>query len=84
MLELAVARLSNNGIAGRLGYGFRIFEIEYVRMIERMGARHLVELARMEMKLKGFGARYAPQSVQGAINGVNAPLLDAFYRNMME
>lgn len=57
VLELAVAGLSNKEIAGRLGISFRTVEIHRAWMMERMGARNLAELVRMEMQLKGAGAR---------------------------
>ena len=53
VLELAVAGLSNKEIAGRLGISFRTVEIHRAWMMERMSARNLAELVRMEMQLKG-------------------------------
>ena len=55
VLELAVTGLSNKEIAGRLGISFRTVEIHRAWMMERMGARNLAELVRMEMQLKGAG-----------------------------
>lgn len=53
VLELAVTGLSNKEIAGRLGISFRTVEIHRAWMMERMGARNLAELVRMEMLIKG-------------------------------
>jgi len=53
VLELAVAGLSNKEIAQRLGISFRTVEIHRAWMMERMGARNLAELVRMEMQLRG-------------------------------
>jgi two-component system response regulator FixJ len=57
VLELAVAGLSNKEIAGRLGISFRTVEIHRAWMMERMGARNLAELVRMEMQLKSASVR---------------------------
>ena len=57
VLDLAVTGLSNKEIAGRLGISFRTVEIHRAWMMERMGARNLAELVRMEMQL----ARPDPQ-----------------------
>ena len=53
VLELAAAGLSNKEIAGRLGISFRTVEIHRSWMMERMGARNLAELVRMDMRIKG-------------------------------
>ena len=50
VLDLAVAGLSNKEIAARLGISFRTVEIHRAWMMERMGARNLAELVRMEMQ----------------------------------
>ena len=52
VLELAVTGLSNKEIATRLGISFRTVEIHRAWMMERMGARNLAELVRMDMQLK--------------------------------
>ncbi|MDI1346390.1 MAG: response regulator [Pseudolabrys sp.] len=52
VLDLAVTGLSNKEIAGRLGISFRTVEIHRAWMMERMGARNLAELVRMEMLVK--------------------------------
>ncbi len=57
VLELAVEGHSNKEIAGRLGISFRTVEIHRAWMMERMGARNLAELVRMEMQIKSAGAR---------------------------
>lgn len=44
--------LSNKEMATRLGISFRTVEIHRAWMMERMGARNLAELVRMEMQLK--------------------------------
>jgi two-component system, LuxR family, response regulator FixJ len=53
VLDLAVAGLSNKEIALRLNISFRTVENHRAWMMERMGARNLAELVRMEMQLKG-------------------------------
>ncbi len=53
VLELAVTGLSNKEIAARLGISFRTVEIHRAWMMERMGARNLAELVRIEMRIKG-------------------------------
>jgi len=55
VLELAVTGLSNKEIAARLGISFRTVEIHRAWMMERMGARNLAELVRMDLALKGGG-----------------------------
>lgn len=52
VLELAVDGLSNKEIADRLGISFRTVEVHRAWMMERMGARNLAELVRMEMLLQ--------------------------------
>lgn len=52
VLDLAVAGLSNKEIATRLGISFRTVEIHRAWMMERMQARNLAELVRMEMQLR--------------------------------
>lgn len=52
VLDLAVAGLSNKEIAERLGISFRTVENHRAWMMERMGARNLAELVRMDMMLK--------------------------------
>jgi two-component system response regulator FixJ len=52
VLELAVAGLSNKEIAARLGISFRTVEIHRAWMMERMGARNVAELVRMEMQIR--------------------------------
>ncbi|HET9714634.1 MAG TPA: response regulator [Pseudolabrys sp.] len=54
VLELAVAGLSNKEIAARLGISFRTVENHRAWMMERMGARNLAELVRMEIMLKSL------------------------------
>ena len=49
--------LSNKEIAGRLGISFRTVEIHRAWMMERMGARNLAELVRMEMQIKSAGGQ---------------------------
>lgn len=56
VLELAVAGLSNKEIAARLGISYRTVEIHRAWMMERMGARNLAELVRMEMQVKAARA----------------------------
>ena len=56
VLELAVLGLSNKEIAIRLGISFRTVEVHRAWMMERMGARNLAELVRMEMQLKNTRA----------------------------
>ncbi|MEJ2373887.1 MAG: response regulator [Pseudolabrys sp.] len=55
VLELAVTGLSNKEIASHLGISFRTVEIHRAWMMERMGARNLAELVRIEMQIKGTG-----------------------------
>lgn len=57
VLDLAVAGLSNKEIAARLGISFRTVEIHRAWMMERMGARNLAELVRVDMMLKSSRAR---------------------------
>jgi two-component system response regulator FixJ len=52
VMELAAAGLSNKEIATRLGISPRTVEIHRAWMMEKMGARNLAELIRMEMQLK--------------------------------
>jgi two-component system response regulator FixJ len=52
VLELAVVGLSNKEIAARLGISFRTVEIHRAWMMERMGARNLTELVRMDLRLR--------------------------------
>jgi two-component system response regulator FixJ len=52
VMELAAAGLSNKEIATRLGISPRTVEIHRAWMMERMGARNIAELVRMEMQLK--------------------------------
>lgn len=55
VLQLAVEGLSNKEIASRLGISFRTVEAHRAWMMERMGARNLAELVRMEMQIKSAG-----------------------------
>jgi two-component system response regulator FixJ len=52
VLDLAVAGLSNKEIAERLGISFRTVENHRAWMMERMGARNLAELVRIDMMLR--------------------------------
>lgn len=52
VLQLAVEGLSNKEIAIRLGISFKTVESHRAWMMERMGARNLAELVRMEMQLR--------------------------------
>ncbi|MFN3659270.1 MAG: response regulator transcription factor [Pseudolabrys sp.] len=52
VLELAVAGLSNKDIAARLSISVRTVEIDRAWMMERMGARNLADLVRMEMQIR--------------------------------
>jgi two-component system response regulator FixJ len=52
VMELAATGLSNKEIATRLGISPRTVEIHRAWMMERMGARNIAELVRMEMQLK--------------------------------
>ena len=52
VFDLAVTGLSNKEIASRLGISFRTVEIHRAWMMERMGARNLAELVRIEMQIK--------------------------------
>lgn len=52
VFNLAVAGHSNKEIAARLGISFRTVEIHRAWMMERMNARNLAELVRMEMRLR--------------------------------
>jgi two-component system response regulator FixJ len=52
VMELAVAGLSNKEIGTRLGISPKTVEIHRAWMMERMGARNLAELVRMEMKAR--------------------------------
>ncbi|RAI42708.1 response regulator transcription factor [Rhodoplanes roseus] len=52
VLALATAGLSNKEIATRLGISPRTVEIHRAWVMERMGARNLAELVRMEMRLR--------------------------------
>ena len=56
VLDLAVTGLSNKEIAERLGISFRTVENHRAWMMERMGARNLAELVRMDMMLKNWHA----------------------------
>jgi two-component system response regulator FixJ len=51
-MELAARGLLNKVIAQRLGISPRTVEIHRAWMMNRMGARNLAELVRMEMELK--------------------------------
>lgn len=55
VLALATAGLSNKEIAARLGISPRTVEIHRAWVMERMGARNLAELVRMEMRLRPPG-----------------------------
>lgn len=52
VLQLAVEGLSNKEIAIRLGISFKTVESHRAWMMERMGARNVAELVRMEMQLR--------------------------------
>jgi two-component system response regulator FixJ len=52
VFDLAVAGLSNKEIAERLSISFRTVENHRAWMMERIGARNLAELVRMDMMLK--------------------------------
>ena len=52
VLELTATGASNKEIATRLGISFRTVEVHRAWMMERMSARNLAELARMEMAIK--------------------------------
>ena len=52
VMELAVTGLANKEIAGHLGISFRTVEIHRAWMMERMGARNLAELVRMDMQIR--------------------------------
>lgn len=52
VLQLAVEGLSNKEIAMRLGISFKTVESHRAWMMERMGARNLAELVRMEMQIR--------------------------------
>jgi two-component system response regulator FixJ len=52
VMELAARGLLNKEIAQRLGISPRTVEIHRAWMMNRMGARNLAELVRMEMELK--------------------------------
>jgi two-component system response regulator FixJ len=53
VMDLAVQGLSNKEIAARLGISPRTVEIHRAWMMERIGARNLVDLIHIEMQLKG-------------------------------
>jgi two-component system response regulator FixJ len=55
VMELAAAGLSNKEIGIRLGISGRTVENHRAWMMERMGARNLAELVRMDMRLKEAG-----------------------------
>ena len=57
VMELAVTGLSNKEIGARLAISPKTVEIHRAWMMERMGARNLAELVRMEMKGKGSVSR---------------------------
>jgi two-component system response regulator FixJ len=59
VLERAVSGLSNKEIAARLGISFRTVEIHRAWMMERMGARNLAELVRMQMQMRDADAEGA-------------------------
>lgn len=52
VMDLAVAGLSNKEIGARLGISPKTVEIHRAWMMERMGARNLAELIRLEIKAK--------------------------------
>ena len=52
VLELTATGASNKEIATRLGISFRTVEVHRAWMMERMSARNLAELVRMEMAIK--------------------------------
>jgi two-component system response regulator FixJ len=52
VMEFAAAGLSNKEIGKRLGVSPRTIEIHRAWMMEKMGARNLAELVRMEMQLR--------------------------------
>jgi two-component system response regulator FixJ len=56
VLELAATGMSNKEIATQLGISYRTVEIHRAWMMERMGARNLAELVRMELALKSGAA----------------------------
>jgi two-component system response regulator FixJ len=52
VMTLAAAGLSNKEIGSRLNISIRTVEIHRAWMMEKMGARNLAELVRMEMRLR--------------------------------